>query len=220
MKTLIMQNEKYSIYKVGREYLREIAKFTVDVNYRHHKEPVMSEVKEQEIEFIYKDELLFAKASQIYVAENIKRQMIGSIRIMKWNQKNILPTQKIFDINPLNHINGTSQSSYWHVGRFAVETFDSVSNISLFKTLMMYAIYPIYNEHDGYMIAECDSRLLRVMNLLGIDTVNLSESIHYLGSETIPIYADKEGLKKFYRKHHHLCDYEPNNVEFYKCKVG
>ena len=212
MKTLIMQNEKYSIYKVDRECLRDIAKFTVDVNYRHHKEPVIPETKEQEIELIYKEELLFAKTSQIYVAENNKQQMIGSIRIIKWNQKNILPIQKIFDINPLNHINGTSQSSYWHVGRFAIETFDHISNMSLFKTLMMYAIYPIYNECDGYMIAECDSKLLRVMNLLGIDTVNLSKGVHYLGSETIPVYANKDGLNKFYRKYSYLCGYVANCV--------
>ena len=66
---------------------------------------------------------------------------------------------------------------------------------------MMYAIYPIYQEREGYMIAEVDSKLLRIINLLGMDTVRLGSGINYLGSETIPVYADKEGLSKFYQSY-------------------
>lgn len=61
----------------------------------------------------------------------------------------------------------------------------------LFRQLMMCAIYPIYQEKNGYMIAECDSKLLRIVNLSGIDTVRLGNSVYYLGSNTIPVYADK-----------------------------
>jgi hypothetical protein len=76
-----------------------------------------------------------------------------------------------------------------------------IPSVSLFKQLMAYAIHPIYQEQDGFMIAECDSKLLRVMNLLGIKTVRLSNGLNYLGSETIPVYADKKGLTAFYQKY-------------------
>ncbi len=33
-----------------------------------------------------------------------------------------------------------------------------------------------------------------------IDTIQLGKGIHYLGSETIPVYSTKEGLLNFYNK--------------------
>lgn len=38
------------------------------------------------------------------------------------------------------------------------------------------------------------------MGLLGIDTVRLGEGVHYLGSETIPVYSTRKGLLNFYHK--------------------
>lgn len=120
---------------------------------------------------------------------------------MKWNKVVLLPIQKIFNINPLDCINSSCNSTYWHVGRFAIDSCMEIPSVSLFKQLMAYAIHPIYQEQDGFMIAECDSKLLRVMNLLGIKTVRLSNGLNYLGSETIPVYADKKGLTAFYQKY-------------------
>jgi hypothetical protein len=204
MKKFITQNGNYCIYEVGVEYLYDVAEFIVKENYKHHKGYYDLTDIEDEIDSVYQEELFFRNTSRIYIAENQNHQMVGCIRVMKWDKTNILPIQKIFNINPLNYINSTQDSSYWHVGRFAVNSCAGISNLSLFKQLMIYAIYPIYQEKDGYMIAECDSKLLRVMNLLGINTVWLSNGIHYLGSETIPVYADKKGLNRFYDAYYHL----------------
>jgi hypothetical protein len=204
-KTIVVQNENFSIYEVSKDFLFDIAKFVVRVNYKKHKGyDFITKVSEKEIESVYQEELSFADNSLIYIAENNKQQTIGCIRVIKWDKKSILPIEKIFNMNPLNYISGTSRSSYWHIGRFAVDFCECAASVSLFKRLMMYAIYPICQDYDGHMIAECDSKLLRVMNLLGIDTVNLSNGIEYLGSETIPVYASKKGLNKFYNNHYHL----------------
>lgn len=66
---------------------------------------------------------------------------------------------------------------------------------------MIYAITPICEQQNSYMIAECDSKLLRVMGLLGISTVRLGSGVHYLGSETIPVYSNRMGLMSFYYKY-------------------
>jgi hypothetical protein len=217
MKRVLIQCQDYCIYNAGKEYLYDVAKFVIKENYKHHiGEYKMTEKADEEVKSVYKEELLFSETSQIYIAENQNNQMIGCIRVMKWDGKSLLPVHKIFNINPLNYIKNTKYSSFWHIGRFAVDSCKNIPSISLFKKLMMYAIYPICRELDGYMIAECDSKLLRVMNLLGIDTVCLGSGINYLGSETIPVYANKEGLSKFYHKYYHSCisETQDENIRF------
>lgn len=50
---------------------------------------------------------------------------------------------------------------------------------------------------DSIMVAECDRKFVRGLNLLGIQTGLLGRGIHYLGSETLPIYSTKEWLTNF-----------------------
>lgn len=206
MESIVFQSKYYRICKVGKESLYDVAKFVVHENYKHHKGIKPIENAKKDIEAVYREEVSFSGESQIYIAKDNSNKIIGCIRTMKWNQKDFLPIQKIFNINPLDYIDSSSISSFWHVGRFAVDSCEGIPNLSLFKQLMMYAIYPIYQEKEGYMIAECDSKLLRIMNLLEIETIRLSNGVHYLGSETIPVYATGEGLHSFYHKHYHLCD--------------
>jgi hypothetical protein len=202
MKKLVIQCRDYCIYSAGKEHLYDVAKFVVKENYRRHiGKYERVENTEEEVKAIYQEELLFSDISRIYIVEDRNNRMIGCIRVMRWDGESILPVHKIFNINPLKHIKSTKYSSFWHIGRFAVASCTDISNISLFKKLMMYAVHPIYREQDSYMIAECDSKLLRIMNLLGIDTVRLGSGINYLGSETIPVYANREGLSKFYLKY-------------------
>lgn len=218
MKNLVIETEKYVIYEVNEESLYKIATFVAKRYYKQHKGFIIKKTLEHEINLIYQEELTLLNTSRIYIAENLISQMIGCIRVMKWDKMSALPIQKIFNINPLEYINDTLQSSYWHVGRFAVDSYDYSLNMHLFKQLMMLAISPIYQECDGYMIAECDRKLLRVVKLLGIDAVSLSEGIYYLGSETIPIYANKKGLSKFYNNHHHL--YNLDTIDSCKLKFA
>ena len=202
MKILMTKNSKYTIYQVDKQYLYNIARFVVKINYLHYFENINTNLQiEQEIEHIFQEELLYSGLYKIYVAEDTAGEMIGCIRIMQWNRMDKLPMQKIFVINPLDSIENAEDTTFWHVGRFAIDSSTGISTVSLFKQLMIYAIYPIYQEVNGYMIAECDRRLLRTVNLLGIKTVALGKSVNYLGSETVPIYADKKGLSVFYQNY-------------------
>lgn len=202
MKQFVEQHGSYSIFKVDSQYLHKIAELVVKANYNHHCGNICPDDIEKEIQEVYMEELEYASSSQLYIAEDNSEQIIGCIRVMKWDLQHKLPIQKIFDINPLDYISNTPKNpTFWHIGRFAIDSCANVPNLSLFKQLMMYAITPICQQQNSYMIAECDRKLLRVMGLLGISTVRLGNGVHYLGSETIPVYANRNGLLSFYYKY-------------------
>lgn len=204
MKQAVFKCKDYCIYKVDKTYIRAISDFVVNANYMHHFNSSQS-VPVEEIETICQEELSYAGSSFLYIAENNDNEMIGCIRLLKWDKKKRLPMEKLFDIQPSLLLADPCNSSIWHVGRFAVHYCKGFSHISLFKQLMVLAIAPICKEDTGYMLAECDSKLLRVMNILGIETEKLKEGINYLGSETIPVVANRSGLISFYNRHKYLC---------------
>lgn len=218
MKQLIIESGNYCIYQVCSRYLHGTAKFVVEENYKHHHntEIVYANELENEIKSVYQEELAYQENSNYFIVENLQSQMIGCIRVMKWNMQQKLPMQKIFGINPLEHIEISDITTFWHIGRFAISACSDIPSVTLFKQLMIYSIYPICQEKDGYMLAECDSKLLQTMSLLGIKTVSLGKSLYYLGSETVPVYADKNGLKMFYQNFgylHHAYSIPKDSIE-------
>lgn len=204
MKQFISQFSDYTLYKVGSEYLYKIAEFVVLENYSHHTENLSSYNLVNEIKYVYKEELEYSETSRVYILENSLNEIVGCIRVMLWNKLNELPIQKIFKINPLNYIANAEDAIFWHIGRFAISSSINVSSITIFKKLMFFAIEPIFGKSNSYMIAECDSKLLKVMGLLGIRTTKLSNGVHYLGSETIPVYSSQTDLSSFYNNYKYL----------------
>lgn len=205
MEKLIYTNRQYSIWQLtGKECLRELAEFVVRENYKHHVGDFSYESIKDEIDSVYQEELQYIDSSMIFVVRNEAGKVIGAIRVFKWDRKKTLPIQKIFGINPLMIIHSESDYSYWHIGRFAVDTFAGIPTITLFKQLMVYAVHPIVCDTKSYMIAETDSKLLKVMNVLGIETIQLGHSINYLASETIPVCSSRNGLLLFYKHYANL----------------
>lgn len=206
MEKLICTNGQYNIWQLtGKECLQELAEFVVRENYKHHIGDFSYESIKDEIDSVYQEELQYIDNSTIFVVRNEAGKIIGSIRVFKWDRKKILPLQKVFGINPLMTIHSESDYSYWHIGRFAVDSFAGIPTITLFKQLMVYAVHPIVCDEKSYMIAETDSKLLKVMNALGIETIQLGHSINYLASETIPVCSSKNGLLLFYKHYRGLC---------------
>lgn len=122
---------------------------------------------------------------------------------MEWDKKSTLPINEIFGLSfdSLKKYSNNDNTSYWHVGRFAIDNkVYARLNIQLFKMLMEYAIHPICNKKNSIMIAECDSRLLAVMQKLGIKARAIGAPVNYLGSETIPIFATGEDLRTYYEQ--------------------
>ena len=215
MDKLIATFENYSICQLSKEHHLSLSKFVVDENYKHHENTLIDPLKRRkEILAIYKEELQYFSKSKIFVAKNYQNEIVGSIRIMKWNGEDELPITKMFGIKELNDIAPENSNVHiWHVGRFAVRSDFQNYGIQLFKILMMYAIIPIMQFEKGIMFAECDSKLFRIVNLLGFKAIAINNGIQYLGSKAIPMYSTRDGMLEFVEKNMNLLLDKKENVK-------
>nr|WP_293546453.1 hypothetical protein [Prevotella sp.] len=206
MEKRIATFEDYSIFKADAECINELSRFIVKENYKHHIGSVKSSQIADDIADVTKEELdLYGDNTYIYIVRDHHEKILGSIRVFLWNRQTELPLEKIYGINPLKAIHSDKKFNYWHVGRFAIDSAAGISTFTLFKRLMALAVQPIVGDNNSYMVAEIDSKLLKVMNALGFVTEQLGESIYYLTSETVPISSSKQGVMGFYSKYSYLC---------------
>ncbi|TCP24756.1 hypothetical protein EV195_105187 [Tenacibaculum skagerrakense] len=196
-----------------RNKIMSLAEFVVLENYKHHSNGSLPITYYESIEALYNEEINYLDNSQVFISRNVYGDILGTIRVLKWNYKDELPLEKIFGINPLDVIGNTVLKSVWHIGRFAIKK--DVRNINLFKKLMVQAIAPICKSKNSVAFAECDSKLLRIMTAMGIKATVIGESINYLGSETIPVCFTYEGLIDFYNKNKKLLNTREINPRQY-----
>ncbi|QTD38555.1 hypothetical protein JL193_04510 [Polaribacter batillariae] len=190
--------KKNYLEKLESDQLFDLAEFIVMENFKHHSNQVLPKDYRKDIHSIYNEEIIYCKNSEIFVAKDHLGGMVGAIRVLKWNYIDVLPIQKIFGINPLVATKEIHVHNIYHIGRFAIKK--EIGNIYLFKQLMICAIASVCAYKDNIVFAECDSKLVRILSLLGIKTNVIGASINYLGSETIPISMDYNGLIEFYNK--------------------
>lgn len=184
--------------KLQKNQLFDLAEFVVVENFKHHSGNIMPKEYKNDINAIYNEELNFYENSEIFAIKDSFGAISAAIRVLKWNYIDILPLQRIFGINPLVVINKPDINNIYHIGRFAVSK--DVRDINLFKKLLV-CVSRLICEHKGNVaFAECDNKLLRVLNLLGVKTMVIGDSVNYLGSETIPIAITYDGVIDFYTK--------------------
>lgn len=191
-----MIHKKNYLERLNTNEINKLSEFVVIENFKHHTSAILPKDYKDDVRSIYKEEINYIKNSEIYVSKNNLGSILGSIRVLKWNFTDVLPIQKIFGINPFTVIGDIELNDIWHIGRFAIKK--EASDINLFKQLMICAITPICKHKGNIAFAECDSKLLRILTLLGIEATVVGKSIDYLGSETIPICMTYDGLISFY----------------------
>lgn len=199
MDRFITSINELSVWMAGRDSLRSLCRFVVEENFSHHTEQTdCEESLTLYTESVYKEEVSYFHDSSYIVVKSESGEIVGSIRILNCDSGACrLPITKIFGSDIIDHAGLLRKYSHiWHIGRFAVNKMYA-SNSSLFKTLMLIAILPIFQYRNGVMIAETDSHLLRVMRLLGIDAEQITDGKEYLGSFTIPVLIQQSGLQKF-----------------------
>lgn len=206
MEKQIATFKDYAIFLTDKTSLLEIARFVVNENYSHHMSSFTEEDINKDIKSVLEEEeYLYDDKSHIYIARDFSGKMIGCIRSFHWDKHKTLPIEKIYGINPLHAVHEEAKYNYWHIGRFAVAKDSGLSTLTLFKRLMALAVKPIVEDKYSYMIAEIDSKLLKVMKVLGFGTRQIGKSIDYLTSETVPVCSSKRGVKGFFSKYGELC---------------
>lgn len=188
--------------KLTFDQLPNLAEFIVYENFSQHLDTGLEDYNRNEINEILKEEERFFENAQVYAEKDILGNINGAIRILKWNRRDVLPIKKIFNIDPHLWLENNPQIEIYHIGRFAIKK--EIRDINLFKKLMVCAIAPVCERNHNIAFAEIDAKLLRVLNLLGIKTVTIGNSINYLGSETIPVSMSQEGLLGFFNKNKSL----------------
>ncbi len=168
MEEIIWTCSRYTIIKAGRERLYDVIKFVVAQNYIHHSLGIIPKSVYEEIEKIHLEELSYSDDPFCFIVKNYEGEIIGSIRVYRWDKSTLTPMHKIFNISPLEKIKADPDCTFWHIGRFAIDKSKGFPTITLFKQLMNLAIAPICNDKNGYMLAEIDSHLLKVIRSLGI----------------------------------------------------
>lgn len=196
-------------YSNLEEDLYTLAKFVVEQNYNHHT-TVQPENLCEEIDSVYREEYSLTN-SKVFIASTSENQIIGSIRVLKWNFIDCLPIKNVFDIDPLSLY---EDNEIYHIGRFAINGGGENSGFKVFKTLMTYAINEVCKTPDSIALAECDVKLLNVIKLLGIEVKILAKSKLYLGSETIPVLLSYSSLRNFLSKNKELIKQDHKNYTF------
>jgi hypothetical protein len=146
-----------------------------------------------EISLLYEEDMTVFDNSVFYVAKE-NDNIVASAKVTLWNNQITLPIEKLFNIDIENIFHSMDIYRIWHVGRFAISRGNGVS---LLKKLLTLVISKICNDANSVMVAECDKKFVRALNMMNIKTETLAPSVYYLGSETLPIYATNEWLGKF-----------------------
>lgn len=171
-----------------------MARFVVKENHIHHVSDCYHEESFiAEIKSLYEEDLALFDNSKIFIAKE-RSTIVGSVKVTLWDENQTLPIEKLFNIKIKNILPIGENMHIWHVGRFAIT---KEHGLLLLKELLVRAISLICDDADSIMVAECDAKFVRVLNLMGIQTKALAGPIYYLGSETIPIYATNEWLSNF-----------------------
>ncbi|MEM0577175.1 hypothetical protein [Flavobacterium polysaccharolyticum] len=197
---MILKNNPLS--EISQNEIFNMSKFVVTENFNHHANEVFSNTYQNDINSVYNEEMEFLKNSKIFIYKSDLGDLIGTIRVLKWDFINPLPIQKMFGINPFIFTNGNDINEIWHIGRFAIKK--GVRDINLLKKLLVCAIGPVCAHKNNIAFAEIDAKLLRVLRLMGIKAKTIGESIDYLGSETIPVSMSYSDLIDFYNENKYL----------------
>ncbi len=161
-----MKLTNHYLEKLPKNQLLDLAEFVVTENFKHHSNNSLPKDYKNDVNSIYKEELNFYENSEILVSRDDTGSILGVIRLLKWNYIDVLPLQKIFGINPLLTLSQPDVNNIYHIGRFAVKK--DVSDINLFKKLLVCVAKLICQHSGNVAFAECDSKLLRILKLLRV----------------------------------------------------
>ena len=196
------QNIEY--YQMSNENTDELIHFIINENNLHHCKSVAAEDIDFAIQILCAEEKQYLN-SHIFIAMS-NNIICGSIRIFQKTATQLLPIEKIFNINVEDVVG--AETPIYHIGRFAISKGADKKGFHIFKTLIALALQIAQQSQGGTVFAECDIKLLRTIRLLGIEAESIGAPILYLGSETVPIKLPWAGYQVFLEKNKNVLDRE------------
>ena len=210
-----MTRKNSPLFEITQNEIFCMSKFVVTENFNQAK--VFSNTYQKEIDSVYREEMELLQNSRIFLFKNDVDDLIGTIRVLKWDFISPLPIQKRYGVDPFLSIEGDAINDIWHIGRFTIKK--GIRDTNLLKKLLVCAIAPVCAHKDNIAFAEIDVNLLRVARLMGITAKTVGKSIAYLGCETVPVSMSYNGLIDFYNENKHLVSTQKSIVlsgEHYK----
>ena len=210
MATLLQNFETFDLWKIEQHDLADYTKFVLRIYYEHHLH-VPAPI--EEVEACIKEDEERYSLTHFYALKTKNGQTFGTINVSKWNGKDEFAIDKEYGLNAKELIKtrGLTPPEIWHIGRFATDRQIINSNRELrllqvlyFKLLLTCVFHHICAYPDNVMFAECDIKLQKTLNTLGIFSEELAEPQMILGSETVPIFNNGAGLQQFYDNHKYL----------------
>lgn len=186
----------YKIKGCTRNDLKIFNEFVITQNHIYYNQDNPVNTYTHLLDSICSFERFFYDKSIFFIARDENNNIIGTIRSLLWDNSTQLPIETIFGVNLRAYFRGYDKFKLWHIGRFAIEK--RINSISLLKDLILKAISPIVKRKSLGAVSECDEKLLRVLNILGIESRIIAPAKEYLGSNTIPVFFSYETLCKFY----------------------
>lgn len=190
MERIFIHKSEYNIYRISYDDLYSAIEFVVETNYKMHKSDIKSQEVKQEINSIYESEKLLLEHSYFYMATDSEDKIIGTLRVLV-SKKEFSYMYKYINIDVLGNI--------CHIGRFAIDEHGkNKMGSKLFKHFISIAFSHVCQSCDNVLVAECDVKLLKVLERMKIGIIRLNEPFLCMGSETICVYAPYENIIAYY----------------------
>lgn len=208
MRNLICAYNDFSLWEIKeKNELHQLDQFVLKVYYYHHLK--QNFYPKNELSVMIQEDIDSLTNSSFFVAFDNNMQIIGTIKLQKWDGENELSIEKDFkvDLKEILRSLPSKPKQIYHIGRFAIDQNLirrdpglTQNRLKILKLLMYYALFPVFEKKSNIFLCECDDKLLTKLKLLGIYPQVIGPPKVHLGSKTLPIYCNHDGIKEFIKQ--------------------
>lgn len=212
MRNLICAYNDFSLWEIKeKNELHQLDQFVLKVYYYHHLK--QNFYPKNELSVMIQEDIDSLTNSSFFVAFDNNMQIIGTIKLQKWDGENELSIEKDFkvDLKEILRSLPSKPKQIYHIGRFAIDQNLirrdpglAQNRLKILKSLMYYALFPVYENKSNIFLCECDNKLLSKLRFLGIFPEVIGSPKIHLGSKTFPIFCGYDGIKEFFNQNNCL----------------
>ncbi|MBZ5946576.1 hypothetical protein [Leuconostoc gasicomitatum] len=185
--SIIALNDNYNLVATKGFFEPEISEFVADIYFKQTNFKFCQDVNELTITMA-KEDLELASNSTVFSIYNTDRVCQLTARLIANNLN--LPFYRVF---------GSKKFPSLEIYEFA--RYASTKKLSFVYTLRLFENMLTHISSNATIIAGIDSSLYSKFCRLGFPFQKISEPIFYLGSMTIPVFAEVKDIKTWLKQH-------------------